>query len=803
MDDLQARLAAALSGGGRYHVEREIGRGGMSIVFLASDTTLGRQVAIKVLRPELAASLGPDRFLDEIKVAARLNHPYILKLHEAGEARGLLYYSMPFVEGETLRHRLIRQRTLPLADALRITQEVAEALDHAHRQNVIHRDIKPENILFEEGHAVVSDFGIAKAISEAGDRRTVPGIVLGTVDYMSPEQEQGIEELDGRTDIYSLGLVLYEMLVGHTPGPDSGVDSLTGKRADVPVAVVRLLRTALARDRANRFETAADFAALLRAMTQGGPVGGLGRWRIVAFAAGVAAVALVAWAITRSPQPLPPDPAHIAVLYFDDLSPGARFGHIANGVTNDLIEALSRVPALRVISPDGVKPFRGHALALDSIARALNVGTIVSGSISASQDRLRVGFRLVDPTTGAVIMSATVERPQGELFALQDTLAEEVSAALRLHLGAEINARSSRASTQNTRAWELFQRADAIRDAVTLGGSSDAEQQLVLADSLAALSEREDPRWSEPIVLRGWIAFDLASVPWRGAPTRGVVRGVTTQEWLRRARAQAERALALKPDDPAALELRGTTLYRTWFVRGADSTSSLKDAEADLRAAAQTPSPVQARSWGLLSAALQLEGNMEESLVAAQHAYDADAFLTNAREIVYRLFYSSFQLGHYANASTWCETGRRRFPTDWLFLQCQLMQLGWSPEVRPKPAEAWRVVGELGAVDPQTKDWAAPRLQMMAAAVLARAGLADSAEQVVTAARAKASEDPELLYLEALVRVRLDQPDSAVQLLTTLLHTSPDFRAYLRNDIQLRSLSGHHGFRQLVGTSSR
>src|SRR5262249_29622021 len=190
VDDLQARLEAALSG--RYRVGRETGWGGMSIVFLAFDPTLGRQVAIKVLRPELAASLGPDRFLDEIKVAARLKHPYILKLHEAGEARGLLYYSMPLVEGETLRQRLARQRTLPVPDALRVTQEVAEALDHAHRQNIIHRDIKPENILFEEGHAVVSDFGIAKAISEAGDRRTIPGVVLGTVDYMSPEQEHGV-----------------------------------------------------------------------------------------------------------------------------------------------------------------------------------------------------------------------------------------------------------------------------------------------------------------------------------------------------------------------------------------------------------------------------------------------------------------------------------------------------------------------------------------------------------------------------------------------------------------------------------
>ncbi len=202
VDELRPRLAAALAG--RYTVEREIGRGGMSVVFLAYDLRLERRVAIKVLRPELSAALGPERFLREIKVAAGLKHPYILKLHDYGEAAGLLYYVMPHVEDNSLRQRLTRVRTLPVIDAIQIAQEVAEALDHAHRHNIIHRDIKPENILFEEGHALVSDFGIARAISEAGVRETSPGVVLGTVDYMSPEQEQGRPDLDGRTDVYGI-----------------------------------------------------------------------------------------------------------------------------------------------------------------------------------------------------------------------------------------------------------------------------------------------------------------------------------------------------------------------------------------------------------------------------------------------------------------------------------------------------------------------------------------------------------------------------------------------------------------------
>jgi TolB-like protein/tRNA A-37 threonylcarbamoyl transferase component Bud32 len=804
VDDLRARLAAALAG--RYTIEREIGRGGMAIVFLAFDPTLGRQVAIKVLRPELAASLGPDRFLDEIKVAARLKHPYILKLHEAGEARGLLYFSMPYVEGETLRQRLARERTLSVDDALRVAQEVAEALDHAHRHNVIHRDIKPENILFEEGHAVVSDFGIAKAISEAGDRRTVPGLVLGTVDYMSPEQEQGVQELDGRTDIYSLGLVLYEMLVGQTPGPDSGVDSLTGKRTDVPVTVVRLLRTALARDRANRFPTAADLVSALEDLTRRKPVPASRlRWLVAAGVLGVFAVAAILWSMTKPPVAHALDPTHIAVLYFDDLSPGGKLGHIASGITYDLIEALARVSTLRVTSPDGVKRFRGRPVALDSVARSLGVGTIVAGSVAASGDRLRVGFRLIDPTTGALLASETFERPQGELFALQDTLTDEVSAALRGLLGAEIRARTSRAATRSPQAWELIQQARALREDVALSGSGLAAERLLRADSLAAQAEREDPSWGEPIVLRGWLDFDLAGVPWRGSPMKGIAAGVTTQEWLRRAIGHANRALGVRPGDGAALELRGAVLYRTWFVQGhSDSTGvSLADAERDLRAAAQVPGPSQARAWGLLSAALQLQGNTEQALDAAQRAYTADAFLTNANEILARLFYTSFQLERYADALTWCDTGRRRFPTDYLFLHCKLTLLGWAPNVAPSVPEAWKTVADIHEIQPSdARTWAEPRLRMMAASVIARAGIPDSAEHVIRVVRMAVSDDAELLYLEALARVRLNQPDSAVQLLTSLLRGAPDFRPYLRRDVQLRPLARHAGFQRLVGTSS-
>src|SRR5712691_9101040 len=211
-----AQLQAALAD--RYALERELGRGGMATVYLARDLRHGRPVAIKVLRPEIAATLGPERFLREIDTAARLTHPHILPLHDSGEAAGFLFYVMPYVEGESLRDRLSREKQLPLGDALQIAREVADALSYAHSHDVVHRDIKPENILFEAGHAVVTDFGIARAITAAGgETLTGTGIAVGTPAYMSPEQLAGGEHVDGRTDVYSLGCVLYEMLAGEPP----------------------------------------------------------------------------------------------------------------------------------------------------------------------------------------------------------------------------------------------------------------------------------------------------------------------------------------------------------------------------------------------------------------------------------------------------------------------------------------------------------------------------------------------------------------------------------------------------------
>jgi serine/threonine-protein kinase len=272
--DLLARLNAALAD--RYIVDRELGRGGNGVVYLARDRKHGRAVAIKVISPDLTAAVDTERFLREIQIAARLTPPHILPLHDSGTADGLLFYLMPYAEGESLRRRLQRERQLPLPDALRITREVASALSYAHQHDILHRDIKPDNILLVAQQAVVADFGLARAISSAGTTKlTQTGVAVGTPTYMSPEQARGSRDLDGRSDLYTLACVTYEMLVGRPPFVAESplevraqhlhdpMPTLRAARADVPEAVERAVRKALATSPADRFATVAEYAAAL------------------------------------------------------------------------------------------------------------------------------------------------------------------------------------------------------------------------------------------------------------------------------------------------------------------------------------------------------------------------------------------------------------------------------------------------------------------------------------------------------------------------------------------------------------
>ena len=342
MTAIEERLAPGLAG--RYTIERQLGEGGMAVVFLAQDLRHGRKVALKVLRPEISAEIGAERFLREIKIAAGLPHSHILPVYDSGDAGGLLYYVMPNMEGRSLRERLEAERQLPLDGALRITREVASALDYAHRQRVVHRDIKPENILFQEGNALVADFGIGKALSSGG-ALTQTGLAVGTPAYMSPEQAAGESEVDGRSDIYSLGCVLYEMLTGEVPFTGPTAQAILTKRfispvphvkamRDVPDGIDAVVTRALAKAPVDRFATAAQFAEALRAPE----------------------------AAHRTPpegQKNAPAQQSVAVLPLANMSADPENEYFSDGMTEEIIGALSKVPGLQVASRTSCFAFKG------------------------------------------------------------------------------------------------------------------------------------------------------------------------------------------------------------------------------------------------------------------------------------------------------------------------------------------------------------------------------------------------------------------------------------------------------------
>ncbi len=814
MDQL-ARLQAALTG--RYTIEHELGRGGMATVYLAQDLKHGRPIALKVLRPELAAALGPGRFLREIEIAARLTHPNILPLHDSGEAGGLLYYVMPYVDGESLRSRLAREGPLPLDQALEIAREVASALGYAHEHGVVHRDIKPENVLLESGHAVVADFGVARAVWElAGDRLTETGIAVGSPAYMSPEQAGAEERLDGRSDIYALGCVLYEMLVGEPPftGPTpravaakhlrQSVPSARITRPGVPAAVDQVIRTALAKVPADRFSDAAHFAAALAACA-GQPGRRLAprRWTGVVVAAALT-VAVGRWAWARwsgSPSlPVPAarlDPTHVAVLYFEDLSEGRTLRHVAGGLTEDLIDQLGQVDALRVISSSGVAAYRERSVPLDSIARTLGVGTIVTGSVGRSADRLRVAVRLIDAANGNQLRSQTLERPWGDLFVLRDAVAQQVSRFLREELGQEVQLRQRRAATGSVAAWELVQRAqrqwDDARALRLSGDERGADALLATGDSLLARAEAYDPAWVEPVLLRGWLAAERASL-------LGVGSGAPRPFWIRVGLEHAERALARRPAYPPALELQGTLLAKQWLLTQAGGGAGAVDAaERDLRAAAVPANPSQGRAWSALSQLLQARGKVAEANLAAERAYRADAFLRDAAEIVYRLYYTSSDLDRQADALRWCSEGRARFPGDWRFAYCQLAMLLWPGGERPDVDRAWGLVADLERLStPADRAAYTPRWHLLVAGVLARAGRPDSARAVIGRSRAAAPNDPEMDYNEAVARTLLGERARALSLLGSYLKAMPQVRDYLGADPAFRGLRDDPRFQALI-----
>ena len=440
MTAVDHRLASALSE--RYVLERELGVGGSAAVFLARDLRHRRPVAIKVLHADLARSLGTERFLREIETTANLRHPNILPLYDSGEAAGYLYYVMPFIEGESLRHRLDRQRRLTVGDALRFTAEIGDALAYAHECGVVHRDIKPENILLDRDHAVVADFGIARALAAAGNARiTATGTSLGTPHYMSPEQAFAEDGVDARSDLYSLACVLYEMLAGEAPFTGSTAlaivmrhlkdapPGLDAARPDTPSHVTAAITRALAKAPDDRFATVAEWIDALagRAGVEAGEVDE----RRAGPSTSVAPAA-----------PNAPTPTSVAVLPFVSVSADKENEYFGDGLAEEIINALARVDGLKVIARTSAFSFKGKNVDVRHIAGMLGVTHVLEGSVRRSGERIRVTAQLVAAADGTQVWSERFDRPTTDVFAVQDEIAESITRALQVKLrGSSVDTR--------------------------------------------------------------------------------------------------------------------------------------------------------------------------------------------------------------------------------------------------------------------------------------------------------------------------------------------------------------------------
>ena len=613
----------------------------MATVYLARDLRHDRPVALKVLHPELAQSLGPERFQREIKLAARLDHPHILTVHDSGEAAGLLWYTMPYVERESLRDRLRREGQLPIHEAVRFAGEVADALDYAHRHGVVHRDVKPENILLGDGHARVADFGVARALEAAGGGQlTESGMAVGTPAYMSPEQASGAGQVDARTDIYALGCVLYEMLSGEPPftGPTpqaviarrltESPRPLRATRERVTAHIQEAVGRALARAPADRFQSAAEFARALNAGHGSEPgtatisaareSGSRPKvWRRMVFVLGVlvtATLGLLLWqrsdqltvAARGSPtarseagvptrSPLTNTPS-VAVLPFANLSPDPANEYFSDGMTEEIITALSRVEGLRVAARTSAFAFKGRNADVREIGHALNVATVLEGSVRRAGQRLRVTAQLINIADGYHLWADQYDRELQDVFQVQDDLARAIVGALRVPL--KLTNRSDTAlvtvGTVDPAAHDLYlqgrffwnQRTyESLRTAVRYferaieRDSSYAEAYAALADAYVVFPAYyvSAPAQGYPKAKAAALrALALDSTLAYAHATLGVVRGLYEWDW-RGAERDFRRAITLDPSYATAHQ---------WYAEYLSSLGRHQEALAEAERAA-------------------------------------------------------------------------------------------------------------------------------------------------------------------------------------------------------------------------
>jgi serine/threonine-protein kinase len=828
MPDFSDRLRTALSD--RYPIERQIGSGGMATVYLAHDLKHNRSVAVKVLRGEYAATVGSERFLREIEVAANMTHPHILPLYDSGEADGFLYYVMPYVEGESLREQLRREGQLPIEAAVQITRQVADALDYAHRQGIVHRDVKPENVLLEEGEPVVADFGIARAISAAGGARfTKTGLSIGTPQYMSPEQALADESLDARTDIYALGCVLYEMLTGEPPFTATSAQaviarhisepppSLSNARPEAPDWLEEIVHKALAKKPDERFSTAEDLSRSLadrvapdlefHADLWARLLRRLRRRPALALLGSLALAVTVVWLLIsgsdqRTNEPsarLDFPPTNIGILPFRDFSQG-DYHHLAEGFTDFLADHLGGVPAITTVSPEVMLRYSREAVPIDSIVERHTLGTLIEGNLIATNEELQVSVRLTNAADRVVIASVPpLNRPRSESPALLQDLADEVARVLRRQLGVEIQGRYLAAGTECAECLELYFEAggltNRVKPQVMVGDSAGASRALDKADSLLAVAESRDRDWTKPILGRGWIAAERAQL-FTDSP------GAYDAECTRVGIGHSERALERDSLNAEALRLRG--ILRSYLAAATVDTAEAAilwaGAETDLVKALDLHRSA-GTAWSRLSFLYWRDGRFLEAKHAAEEALAADAWLFNDVTIIMRLCQSTLDLEEFDEAEKWCiQEGRQRFPERLGFAHFGLLLLASSVGPDPDPDRAWGLADTVVQLVPPRRQESTRSLVLMnVAAVLARAGMTDSALAVIHHARVSAPhEDPRLYTYEANARLQMGEEEDAIHLLARYIEARPSRKEYIAKDWWWTSLRQHPEFRALV-----
>ena len=659
MTDLRATLERTL--GDLYVFERELQGGAMSRVFVAMDRQLGREVVMKVLPPDVAAELSADRFRREIQLAAKLQHPHIVPLLSSGEVNGTPYFTMPFVEGESLRARLARVGELPIVEAVRILREVASALSYAHKHGVIHRDIKPDNVMLTDEFALVTDFGVAKALSAStkpSEAQTLTGlgISLGTPAYMAPEQATADPSVDHRADIYAFGVMAYEMLTGTLPFVGRTLQAtlaahaiekpepIERRRPGIPRALAALIMRCLEKRPADRPQNAGDMLHELDAIpvAVASPPTLLGR-RALILAGAIAGVVLAAIIVFqgRRRNSAAGDQAagqllSVAVLPLANVGGDAQDEYFSEGMTDELANALSKLPGLRVASRTSAYAFKGKKdIDVGEIGRKLHVQAILEGVVRRSGDRLRVGAQLTNVSDGLAIWSDTYERRSSDVFAVQDDIARSIADALKLKLGSKAAELSSASrGTENLEAYDAFLRgryfwnrrgAANLRKALTYfeesiaKDSSFARAYAGLAITLALLPEYTDTPPPNGLARTRSAAARALALDSTIAEAHTALGLAATHAWdFRAGEAQYQKAIALDPAYPTAHQWYGELLYHTGRL-----DSSFVETRQAIALDPLAPIPFEALGY-----ALSLAGRYDEAIEQYRKADELSSGLT-------------------------------------------------------------------------------------------------------------------------------------------------------------------------------